>query len=507
MKLDSKSALGIGISNGRISLALLKKDNKDVKLLKAATGPVPDGAIKNGSIEDAALLAKGISQLRSRSKIWIRFRQAAVSLVTKPMLVQIMNVPNQVPTNVVQFVHNEIKHCVALSGKEVALDFCRTGAGGQAGSRMLVVATDSRKVTELVKACNIARVNVEALEPSVAACIRALYAKKIAKNFDSNVLIATLEGCGLTLSVFRKRAMDFVRTRDLKETAQPSEVCQWLAEEITAIIQFYDMAADSDSPRNWEITVVADSAQLPKDAEQSLKIKVACDNLQVRTFEDACQDTSVVEDGAAIKTGASIVAIGLALKLLRTDENDLRINLLPQEAAEVKAVKKNALITANIIAAVLFLTVLAGGVLSAMIKKVNESIVHKKQGRSSQDTSALIKEERLIDRQMKQLSDGPGRVDEILASRGDVDWAALLNELRSVAPKTVRITNLFSRDNSKISLEGLALSYEAVHLFVNMLAKSELTEDASLIGTEKDNDETGYVRYQINCSIIPRRGT
>ena len=77
-------------------MALLRKKGSSVELVKAASGPVPEGAIKNGNIEDPAMLAKGIKDLKARSRIRIRLRQAAVSLIAKPMLVQIMDAPKQI---------------------------------------------------------------------------------------------------------------------------------------------------------------------------------------------------------------------------------------------------------------------------------------------------------------------------------------------------------------------------------------------------------------------------
>jgi hypothetical protein len=51
-------------------------------------------------------------------------------------------------------------------------------------------------------------------------------------------------------------------------------------------------------------------------------------------------------------------------------------------------------------------------------------------------------------------------------------------------------------------LEGQALSYEAVHLFVDMLNAGEYIESASLTGTKRDNRSGGLLRYSINCSLI-----
>ena len=119
------------------------------------------------------------------------------------------------------------------------------------------------------------------------------------------------------------------------------------------------------------------------------------------------QDVSVTQKGGQIKTAASVAAIGLAMKFLVADGNGLRINLLPPEASEIKSLKKHALITANIIAAVLFIMVLVIGGLMFWIGRVNANIIGKKQGQSLQQISKLLEEDQLLDRRVKQLSEGP----------------------------------------------------------------------------------------------------
>ena len=238
--MRAKTALGIDISGGQINLALLKRTRDGVELLKAASGPVPDGAIQNYSIEDTAAVAKAIKELKRGNKI--RVRKAAVSLPAKDVLVQIMDVPKKLPTNIGQYVQNEVKHYVILPGKEIALDFCGTGSAGQKRNRLFVAAADGGKVGRFVKVCGQAGLNVVAIEPPMLAYARALYDKTIAGRFDCNVLIAILGGGVLTLCVFRRHAIDFVRTKNIsKEKAKPNELCQWLAEQINAIIQFYDV--------------------------------------------------------------------------------------------------------------------------------------------------------------------------------------------------------------------------------------------------------------------------
>ncbi len=312
------------------------------------------------------------------------------------------------------------------------------------------------------------------------------------------MLIAILRDNVLNLCVFRRQTLDFVETRSIsREKAEPNELCRWLAEEINAIIQFYDIEA-ADSSGKWEVTVVADSILLPEDVEESLKAKITSASLQVRTDETACQDTLVALDSSLEKP--SVAAIGLAMRLLNINGSGLQINLLPPESSEVKSAKKHFLITANIIAAVLILMILAAGGLSLMTNKVNQSITHKKQTEQSQDTYILLREQESLDRQIELLSERPARLKGILDSRYSLDWAGILEDVRSRTPKAVRITNLYNRGNTEMHLEGLALSYEVVRLFVKMLNESDYISSASL-NMRREERAGGLVMYTINCSL------
>ena len=61
---------------------------------------------------------------------------------------------------------------------------------------------------------------------------------------------------------------------------------------LTEIQKFYSVEF-VDNPGKWEITVFADTGQLPQDAEERLKSKIQAGSLQVRTTKDAYLDTIV----------------------------------------------------------------------------------------------------------------------------------------------------------------------------------------------------------------------
>ncbi len=520
MKLATRTALGVDISNKRVSIALLKGNSKGVEILKADSIAIPDGAIKNGNIEDVAGLAGAIKRLKARNKI--RLVPAAVSLFAKPTLVQILDIAEQIPTSVNQFVRNEVRNYVALSGKEIALDFCRIGSGGRLGkAHLFVVATDGERVADIMRVCKLAGLDVDVIEPPLSACIRALFNERITGKFDCNVLIALLQDNALTLSVFKKQNLDFVRTKNIGG----GELCEWLAEQINAVVQFYDLDVP-DSPGKWEVTVVADEQRLPQDSQETLRAKVGCAELRVIRGANAlrnldCRQTSMPADevGSVLKkerdTGLelstaecpSTVATGLAMGLLGTKTSGIQINLLPPQALEVKAVKKQALLTATISAVVLLLIILVTGGVNFATNQINKDVAHVEQTQQPQNIRYLLRQRELLDKQIGRLSDRPDRLNQALAQRREVNWAELLNDIGSLTPEDVCITELSSGEKStKMMLEGLALTYDAVHLFVRMLGESEHIDTASLAEAEKSKGNSDVIRYAINCSLNSREG-
>ena len=499
MKLDTKTALGVDISESLISLALLKSTKNGVKVLKADSIPVPDGAIKDGNIEQPEVLAKAIKELKSRNRI--RARKAVVSLSTGSTIAHILEAPRGAPSNIGKFVQNELKSYIALSGREITFDFCGVKSRVGSGNRLLAVAADSQELAVLTRTCSRAGLDVEAIEPPILGYIRALFAERIEARFDSDVLIAVLHGSALTLCVFRKQMLDFVRVEDISgENAEPRELCRWLAGEINAIIQFYDIEV-ADSSGMWDVTIVADGVQLPDDAATSLSANIASASLEVRTGENACQDTIVEQNSCKGKPSA--LAIGLAMGLLDTRQTGLKINLVLQESAEVKAVKKQlVLTTAVIVVAVPLLMMAAGAGFTRLADKTKRRVVHRKQTEMSQDMQTVFREQQLLERQIELLSNKPGGLNDILGSRPTLNWAKILDDVRGHTPEAVRITELYGTSNGGMILEGQALSYEAVRLFVTMLNSSDYISSATLTETMKEDEADGLVVYKIDCTLI-----
>ncbi|MBN2138024.1 MAG: pilus assembly protein PilM [Sedimentisphaerales bacterium] len=500
----SRTALGIDISNNRINLALLRRSAKGIRLVKAASGAVPDGAIKDGNIENPALLAGAIKKLKAASRI--HSHPVAMSLIATPVLVQILDLPKDRPSNVRTFVHDEVKHYAVLPMKKTAVDFRGiVNRGKSDGRQVLVVATDERRVTDCAGALANKGLSIAAIEPAWLAYIRACYAKKIANTFDTNLLFAVVHNSTVILCLFRNETLDFVRTKQLEPAALSScGYSEWLSEEIDAIVRFYEFEV-SGKPNKWKVTLVVDvgSDSFEKEVEQ-LKTRLDAVELEVATISSSCIETPVANTKKGIE--ASVVAVGLAMKILCVSDLDLGVNLLPSKVTEAKAIEKQVLISANIAAFIFVLIILAAAFFDAKIQKAGGQIRNRRKMLAGKNIVAVKDEQMSLNGEFAIVSAKLERLKGVLSTGGFLKWSEVLKDTGMATPQGVQITELSCQDSSVMSLQGRSLSHEDIQLFVDMLNECEHVDSASLIRTEKEPEPEGSIRYVINCSLVQRKG-
>jgi Tfp pilus assembly protein PilN len=505
MKLSKGTAAGIDISQDRISIVLLRSGKNGPELLKSVSVPMPDGAVEDGNIKDAALLSKTIRELKRRNGL--RTNRAAVSLFARPAVVQLLDMPQQAPTNIRQFVNSEIKNCVVLPSRDVAIDFCGIGSARRtADKRVLAVAAESARMVELVRACGEAGFRVELIEPALLAYLRAIHGQKITGKTGCNVLVAILQGTTLTLCVLRNGVVDFIRTKEIAKVID--DLNRRLSDELSDVIKFYDVEVP-ESTGKWDITVFIDFAHSPQITESSIKSSIQAEHLQVRTIEDAYMDTPVSGSSAVTDEKPSPVAVGLAMDLLtrqgadvRTNLPDLwRINLLPPQITQVREAKKDTLIAVNAVAAVGLIMVLAINGFALLIERATRGAFAKEQLIEKQDTTVLLEQRKLLDRRLGAMTTRLYGIEKIRASQRDVNWAEVFDEIRRAAPGTVRITAMSCQDGSKMLIQGLALSSEAVYSFVNSLEKSPGIASVALLETREQSSQKGIITYQLMCKL------
>jgi Tfp pilus assembly protein PilN len=504
MKFAEQTVAGIDISHDRISIALLKRGENGPKLVKSAAVPVPAGAIKDGNIADAALLTKTIRDMKFRNRIWTN--RAAVSLFAKPVVTQIIEMPKQMPSNLGQFIRGEMKHCAAMPSGDIVLDYCSVGSNKRAADKkVLAVSAETKKITELVGVLGRAGFSTEQVEPSMVSYLRAIGDKKIIGRPGCNVFVAILRENILTLCVLRNGVVDFIRTKEAGSKSADGDLCGWLADELAEIQKFYSVEV-MDNTGKWEITVFADSDKLPQNAEAILKSKVQAGLLRVRTPKDAYLDTIVGGQAWVEKRQPSPVAVGLAMNLLAEQRDEVRLNLMPPQIIQLKEAKRDALIAVNAVAALLLLMILVVDVPSYLVERLSRATAAKAAYVSAQDTDQILNNNQQLDVRLQALSNRLDNIARISAAHNDVNWVQLFDNIRKAAPASVKITSVSSPDGLRMQIEGLARSNDAVNSFVGSLEKSPDITSVTLLETNKQEGEKGFINYQISCKLGIKKG-
>lgn len=249
-----------------------------------------------------------------------------------------------------------------------------------------------------------------------------------------------------------------------------------------------------------------DAAQLPPDAAAHLQSAIHTAHLQVRTIEDAYMDTPVGDSAAVKGDKPSPVAIGLAMKLLMEQPDDIRINLLPVQVTKIREAKRDALVAANAIGVLLLIMVLVSEGPVWLADRVNRSIAIKRQLVVKKDIDQMLGQRRQLDAQTKAMSSRLDSIARISASRRDVNWVEVLASIGAATPRSVCITEMVSDEGSKITIRGLAVSNEAVSKFISLLEKSRNISSVALLETSEQNGQRGLITYQLSCKLVVRSG-
>lgn len=499
MKRRPKTALGIDVCRDRVSVALVSQDVHGFRLVRAASTPLPEGVPDAGSAEDIRVLSSVIRKLRRRAGI--PAMSAVVGMSVDPLVLQMLDVPKQMPANVGEFVEGELRQYVTLSGKSIVSDFCAVGAGGVPPKRLLAAATEREKMRMLASACDAAGLRAEAVEPAVLAYARAASRDQTAGTLPGNRLIVEINGQYLAACVLRKGVLDSVRVKNIPEGADGSEgVRTWLAEEIKAMVQYYGLELAAGRG-DWQVTVVVrDAAQMTPEAVDHLRAMTGITTLNVVDSSDADLE-SMTADDRGTPDKPSRVAWGLALRQLDSDSHTWRINLLPRDVTQARASVRHMLM-ATTAAAVVFLAML---VVLQFVTRTADTMRHdierKRFARKLDTTSALVAEVNILDRRIEQASHRVRQMQEVLRTQNHVDWPSVLSAMRDEAPAEVCVTGLWSRDARDLSVKGLALSYDAAQAFVQRLDSRELFESVSLRKLERHQTNTSVVQYEIDCLL------
>lgn len=501
MNRPPKTALGIDVSETRVAGVLVRNTDEGFRVVGAAQIPLPAETFKQGHLADAVGLLETIKALRTRGRL--RAKHAALSLPDRSGITRVLTLEEDDPQRIARYVQNEIQQYAVLSGRETVWDY-RVLASPQPkhSGRMIVSAMDRHAVAEGVRICRRAGYHIGCIEPTGLACLRAVHTLEPPANGSTRVLVAVLRDDILNLYVVRQGVADFVRTETMRRVEDGDHgLYGRVADEVNGVIRFYEreMKGRTDP---WHVVVLGDDADGVDQRASLLQTLVTADRVDLRT---SIEDGTCVRVDARIKDPISVAGFGLAVGQLAAPEGNPSINLLPPEAMDAKAIKAGGLLLANATAILILAAILTTGGLRYGIKREYmdiASIRRKELKLGQQDLLAAACQLAHVKERNQLLVSEVESLRSIVDAHSQVSWTELLGDIQRATPEVLQVTALATDRPSELLMEGLSCSYEAVHLFVEMLNRSELIQKASIIESERVASADNLVRYLIRCTLV-----
>ena len=410
--------------------------------------------------------------------------------------------PEEIPGNVANFVHSEIKHSAFLAGKEIQMDYCGLGLSASLPSRVFVSAIEKSKMKPLLKTLSLAGIKLGTIELPIAAWMRSVYEKHVKPRFKSNVLFVVVRDNVLNLCVFRKTQFDFVRSVDI--SGLDADSCLKRCEtEIKAVAQFYDIEFGSDDEITWDCVLEMPTVEGdPGDIQTSLSKAVGM-NVHVCSSDSILSDTPVQSKIKVLSV--SLTAIGLALNPLKVPCPNIKTNLIPNAIKESMAAKRELLILVNAVVGILLAISIFAGFAASQFTRTEKVVEERKAKTPLKLIELLVLKQGEIEEEIEILSEKKELVDKVLENSAFVDWSAILEEIRRNVPASLYITVVGSNGDFDLVIEGKALDQDAVNLFSGNLDKSELFASSNVKVIKKKNSEDDMVDYTVICTITDNR--
>jgi len=496
MSRRAKTSLGIDIGGNRVTLALAVREHGGVRLLRAVSGPISNETLQTSSSPDMAALSRVIRRLRRQGRI--PRMKAAMGMSLSPLVLQMLDMPRQMPSNVGEFVENELRQYVTLSGRKVACDFCAAGSGRDSRGRLLSVAGDKEAIRGLVDACGAAGLTVEAVEPSVLAHARALCKREDAGGRAGSVLVVEINASQLSVCLLRNRTLDLVRTRSVPaEAARNADA--WLAEEIQTMLRHYDTESP-ESAAGWKLHVaVRDGAPVTRKIGEFLR---STTGVATEVFDETCGSEDLSRAKVDSTSSGASAALGLAMRQLDPDGNAWKVNLLPREVTQRRSFIRRVLTAANIAALIFLAMLLLPQIVTRTADRMRRDLDRRKMTEKLYTTPTLAAQSHRLDRRIAQTEQQLRAMRKALQTPGH-DWPRVLNAIAESAPSGVCITRLWSQDSQRLSVKGLALSCGAVQDFVQSLGQRDSFRSVSVGSMERQQDARSLVQYEMDCLMVP----
>jgi len=461
-------SLGIDISDRHISAVLLSRHRDKITVVKAISQRLAASAFGGDSARAAQKIGRTVRQLLL--KAGIHQKKAWVSFGSERLLLQIVDIPEQLPGNLGQYIRRQIRNNPLLNSKNPCLDFAAmTKNESQNTQQCLVAAIDPQPIETLVKAANVASLTPQAVDIPIISLCRVLNKKQLSQGYKHHTLLFYLHGQDVYLAVLCKSNLDYIRHLERIPENETANFELWAADQVRAVIQYYEMEfmTKGQDPLAWQFILASES-----HSEQMETLKVGIEKSFVPNAVYISEKTAAawlpIEKQSQFET-LPLGATGAALRKWYGSGLKTEIDLLPEQARKIQFVTDYFISTAKIAAAIFLVIVLFTYGLSVRASGIQSRLMKNVQADPPKTLEALLVEKKELMEQLDIMKKQKEQVQTATKGYSVECISGLMEQVRKCTPVGIRMTQFRSSAKGTVQIDGYCSTMEEIQRYAGHL--------------------------------------
>lgn len=466
-----KGIVGISIGPERIFVTQLRRTAGKLEIDKSVSVGIPTRAIQNGLIVDIKVFAQTLKKLFIDNDI--KARQVIGSISDAAVIMQVAKLPKMPKTQMKEALKGEIDKYM-LSGEEAVLDYYPLDK-----EKVFIVAIKKDIVKTLLTTMEKAGLDLVGIDIAPLAALRALGQGNIDLASKKATILILVGSEKTDISVIKDGIPSYSRsvdTADVPELTKEIKITTtyWEEEFPDVLIEKIVILGDTTKAKNLHV-------ELPEELgaiEQGRPLGMI--------FADFNLSQSV--------------SIGLAMR--GTGEKfTFDTNLLPPEKFIKMKLEKRFLVSFASVSAILFAFFIMSFVFSIIINSYEKKLTPIKQELAT--SPDILTEVEKVNEERRYIINSLNQKEQFIAQIQLTPWPEILRDLKDYIPKEVQLTEISSKKDTTLILQGKSFSQDAVYKYVHLLAFSDYFYEPKLAVMEDEEEKDSSIfKFNIICPLI-----
>ncbi|HUR17399.1 MAG TPA: type IV pilus assembly protein PilM [Acidimicrobiales bacterium] len=530
--------VGLDIGSYAVRAVELAVGGDEPVLHRFAQVTLPPGAVRDGEVVDIGAVGAAIRRLWSEGGF--RGKKVVVGVANQRVIVRQAELPSMTEADLQTALQFEAQELIPIPVEDAILDFQilddYVSGGDEPRMRILLAAAQRDMVRSHIAAVEGGGLNASAIDLIPFALVRAVMgsagpnlgtagsAEAIVcigggvtnvvvheQGVPRFVRILLVGGDDITDSIARELDVELDEAEDLKRRADPSSLDPRVAragelvgdrlaplvEEIRGSLDYY-LAQSQSSPIS-RVTITGGGSRITGlmerlQAQLGGTVEPARPLAGLRTGDSGFSDS----DLAALEPLLT-VPIGLALGG-EVEKGVRRISLLPRELAVVREQRQQAITVGGAVAALTALLVVLWVAKGAQVSKEED-----KAEKAEQRVVALEAEKASLQDTTTTAADLAQRQAQVQAALADdVAWTRLFQEVATVIPNDVWLTNFTGQKGSQVNFQAKGFDQTSTARWLLRVAELRSLSGLWVPNSTKTGDgSSAMVTFSSQANLTP----